>query len=93
MDYLTPTAISGLISVAARNAAQAGLPAAEGGAFVLLMMSSFGHRVCADPLHPWLSKELADQPGEGSSAKMDRLLSRTKTYLAMMIRQLREGRR
>lgn len=93
LDYLAPLAVQGMIGIARRSAAEAKLPAFEGSAYLFLLLFAFGHRVCDDPLHPWLKKELADQPGEDSSAKMDRLLARTRLYLTMMLRQLREGRR
>ncbi len=89
MEYLDSEAIAGLMATARKQAGEAGLPGPEGAVFLFLPMFAFGHRVCADPLHPWLRKELADRDAADSSARMDRLIARTHTYLTMMLRQLK----
>ncbi len=89
LEYLDSEAVAGLTANARQQAGEAGLPAPEGAVFLFLLMFAFGHRVCADPLHPWLRKELADRGSEDSNARMDRLIARTQTYLTMMLRQIR----
>jgi hypothetical protein len=87
MDYVDLDALHALMNSARREAGELRLPMPEGAVLLILLMFAFGHKVCADPLHPWLEQELRESTGEDGSARMERLMTRTRTYLKMMLRQ------
>jgi hypothetical protein len=90
MDYLEPDVMDDLISSAWTHANQASLPMPESAVLLFLLMFAFGHQVCEDPLHPWLERQLRSGGANDGPARLQQLETRSKTYLEMMLRQLKE---
>ena len=90
MDFLAPAAIDSLTAAAWTAANQASLPVQDGAVLLFLLMFAFGHNVCSDPLHPWLERQLRGGPGDGP-ARLQQIETRSRTYLEMMLRQLKEA--
>ena len=92
MDFLDQDAVQALVGGARKDASKARLPVAEGTALVFLLKFTFGHMVLSDPLHPWLERQLKEGGSDDESARMERLVTRSRTYLAMMQRNFGEAR-
>lgn len=88
-----PAALQNVIASARALAAAAALETRRGTALCSLLMFELGHRCFDDPLYPWLSRALHEGPGDGSTARTERLEVKAKTYLALVARRLERGSR
>jgi hypothetical protein len=91
-DYLSDETIGLLSDRAAQDAGRHGLGGAAGAPLLLCLMFSFGHRISADPLYPWVHETLSD-PALIGPDKTETLAVRTRSTVASMLRTFREAQR
>lgn len=67
------------------------LPEPEGVGVLLGLMFAAGHGVADDPLMPWVGKTLRDPCQPDARKRLDRLESKSRTYLRAVLEHVQDG--
>jgi hypothetical protein len=88
VDYLGPAALRGLIPRAIQEADQFGVATDAGVCLFLGLMFAVGHGFPRDPKYPWMARTLANPAIADADRRVERLYSKTMTYLDQVLRHL-----
>lgn len=89
-DYVGTAALTVLIQRGGQGARNMRFTTPRGIALVVVLMLAFGHGCGADPLYPWITRPLREQPGVDPNVIAARLDKRALTWLTQVLKQLGE---
>jgi hypothetical protein len=79
-EFIGESVASTIARQAAGEAAQYGLPSGKGAAALAGTKFAMGHRICEDPFYPWIATALKDPRIVDGERRLDRLVSKLRTY-------------
>ncbi len=88
-DYVGEPAVREMIREATAKVRDCSMPTQPGVSLFVTLMFAMGHGFAADPLFPWIPRTLGNDAISDPNKRLERLYSKTMTYLDRVIANLR----